>query len=83
MNYVLNRAGSGAISEICAEDDCDAISQATELLGGDPVAADQWDADGSDDDGGPMERLLFWENSHYAANDPGQNSIAQLTVVRS
>jgi len=81
-NYVLNFAGTGATSEIVADTDTDAISQAEELLGADVVSAEQWDADGTNDEGQRMERLLFWASEADAQNDPGARAIAQLTVVR-
>jgi hypothetical protein len=80
--YVLNYAGSGAVSEIVADSDMEAARIALDLIGGDAVAADQWDADGQNDDEEPMERLLIWACEEDSRDDPGAKAIAQLTVVR-
>lgn len=81
-SYVLNYAGSGATSEIYANNDTDAIIEAPLLLGEDTVEAAQWDADGCNDDGEPMKRILFWIDEQSAeSDDNGTRSIAQLTVV--
>lgn len=59
-----------------------AMDWLTDVLGlDDPVAADQWDADGRNDDGEPMKRLLFWASEEDAQDDSGANAIAQLSVV--
>lgn len=82
-SYVLNRVGGGQTSEIFAEDDIDAELQALALIGGDAVAAEQWDADGRNDDDQQMERLLLWSCEGDSINDDGARAVAQLTVVRA
>ena len=79
--YVLEHA-NGAKQTIEAEHDADAASEALEIIGDDAVAAEQWDADGTNDDGEPMERLLIWATEADAQDDPGANAVAELTVVR-
>lgn len=79
-SYVLSWS-DGATSEIMAADDDAAIEQATTILGGDPVIADQWDADGWNDDDEPCKRLLIWSDEASAENDDGKNAIAQLSTV--
>lgn len=80
-SYVLSYNGTGAISEIYADNDAQAICQALDLLGDDAVEADQWDSDGQNDEGEPCKRILFWGDEESAENDPGINSIAQLSTV--
>lgn len=80
-SYVLSWNGSGETSEIYAESDSQAIDQATEILGGSPVVADQWDADGYNGDDEPCKRILFWADEASAENDSGSNAIAQLSTV--
>ncbi len=80
--YVLNYAGSGAVSEIIADSDTEAERIALEQIGDDAVAAEQWDSDGTNDDGRPMERLLIWATEDESVNDDGAKAVAQLTVVR-
>ena len=79
--YVLNWAGSGATSEINADDDDDAIRQARLILGGSPVVADQWDANGWNEDDQPCKRILFWADEADAENDAGVNAVAQLSTI--
>lgn len=80
-SYVLSLADSGATSEIYADSDDAAIDQASSILGGDPVVADQWDDDGQNDDDEPCKRILFWADEESAENDAGAKSIAQLSTV--
>lgn len=80
-SYTLNFAGTGATSEIFAKDDQDAISQATLVIGGDPVVCDQWDSDGINDDDQPCKRLLIWASEEDADNDDGANAVAELSTV--
>lgn len=80
-SYVLSWAGSGATSEIFAKNDDDAVSQASDILGGEVVVADQWDSDGFNGEDEPCKRILFWANEEDADNDPGANAIAQLSTV--
>ncbi len=86
MSYVLEIASGGQTHEFAAADDYDAQQQALATLadlGYDrPVVAEDWTGDGTNDDGQPCERLLFWADEADAENDPGAASIAQLTVVR-
>ena len=82
-NYVLSWNGSGATSEINAQNDAAAIAEAAELIGGKPIVADQWDGDGLDDDDRPCKRILFWTTEDDAENDSGQNAIAQLSTTGS
>ena len=72
----------GHVTEIVADNDTEAEASALARFGDEAVAADQWDADGQNDDGQPMERLLIWETEEEADNDPGAKAIAQVTVVR-
>jgi hypothetical protein len=82
-SYVLEYA-NGAIDELCARDDDHAVSMALNILRDlghdDAVAADQWDSDGTNDDGEPMKRILIWSCEEDAQNDSGAKSIAQLTT---
>lgn len=86
MSYVLEIASGGQTHEFAADNDYDAEQQALATLADlgydDPVAADDWTGDGTNDDGQPCERLLFWASEADAENDPGTKGIAQLTVVR-
>lgn len=79
--YALEYA-DGRVSEIAADNDTDAEIAALARFGDDAVAADQWDADGTNDYGEQMERLLIWESEEESINDPGAKAVAQLTVVR-
>lgn len=81
-NYALNYAGTGAVSEIVADCDADAEQQALDLIGEGSVAAEQWDADGQNDVGDLMERLLIWACEGDSINDDGAKAAAQLTAVR-
>jgi hypothetical protein len=82
--YTLNFAGSGAVSEILADSDTQAIQTAESILeshGYDsPAWADQWDADGANDDGVDMERLLCWATEEDSIDDPGVRAIAYLSA---
>jgi len=80
--YALEMADGSGISEIVADNDTDAEAAALARFGEEAVAADQWDADGTNDDGDPMERLLIWDSEEDSIDDPGANAVAQLTVVR-
>ena len=79
--YALEYA-DGRVTEIVADDDPAAELAALARFGADAVAADQWDADGLNDDGLRCERLLIWACEDDARNDNGAKSVAQLTVVR-
>lgn len=80
-SYVLSFSGSGETSEINAANDDAAIKEAINLLGEDTVVAEQWDADGYNDDDKPCKRILFWADEESAENDAGANAIAQLSTV--
>lgn len=80
-SYTLNHASTGATSEINAETDAEAIDKAAQLLGGEPVVADQWDADGVNGDDEPCKRILFWADEDSADNDDGGNAIAELSTT--
>ena len=80
-SYTLNWSGSGATSEIHAANDAAAIAEAESIIGGDVVVADQWDADGTNDDDEPCKRILFWADEESADNDDGANAIAELSTV--
>ena len=75
--YTLELSG-GVTSTILAETDGDAIRQALAQMDGDAVVAEQWDADGWDDDDAPLKRILFWSSEEESEDDPGTKSIAQL-----
>ena len=83
--YYLSLNECGSISEIAANDDRDAISQATTILenqghdGESIVEGDDWCSDGSNDDGEPQERILFWASEEDAENDDGSKAIASLS----
>jgi hypothetical protein len=84
--YTLNMAGGGEVDEFFAAHDGAAEVEALRMLADrgypDAIPADQWDGDGTNDDGQPCERLLFWANADDAENDAGAKAIAQLCVVR-
>lgn len=80
-SYVLNMAGSGATSEIYADNDDAAIEQVKTILGSEIVICDQWDADGHNDDDEQCKRLLIWASEEDADNDDGKNAIAELSTV--
>lgn len=80
-NYALEYA-DGRVTEIVADNDTDAEFAALARIGDDAVAAEQWDADGCNDDERTCERLLLWSCEADSINDAGQKSIAKLTVVR-
>jgi hypothetical protein len=86
QSYTLNVADSGEVDEFFAKHDGAAEVEARRMLADrgypDAIPADQWDGDGTNDDGQPCERLLFWANADDAENDPGAKSIAQIEVVR-
>lgn len=82
-SYVLNWAGSGATSEIFADDDEAAIEAAKSRLGDDVVVAENWDSDGWNAADEPCKRLLFWATEEDADNDAGQNALAELSTVGS
>lgn len=77
--YVLGRV-DGSVTTIYEESDGEAILAAIGILGHDVVAAEQWDSDGSDDDGQPLKRILFWESEEDAQNDDGSRAIAALST---
>jgi hypothetical protein len=79
--YTLEYA-DGRITEIVADDDTSAELAALACLGDDAVAAEQWDADGHDDDGCRCERLLLWASEEDAEGDDGARAVASLTAVR-
>lgn len=81
-SYVLSIVGSGATSEIYADSDRAAIRQAKDLLGTCTVA-DQWDADGANDEGYACKRILFWACDEDGESDPGANAIASLSTTGS
>ena len=84
MNSYVIEFADGSISEHFCQDDEQAVQQALEILRDlghdDAVAADQWDANGVNDDGEPMKRILIWENKNDAKNDNGAKSIAQVVA---
>lgn len=92
-SYTLNYAGSGVCKEFFAPNDKEAIELAIGFIisGGncidddgnrfEPVAADQWDAAGYNDDDEPCKRILFWACEVDAENDNGAKSIAQVETV--
>jgi hypothetical protein len=88
MNSYVITTPNGELSERHFDSDSEAERWAIDWIGNvlgyeDAVAADQWDADGTNDDDEPMERLLFWASEEDAENDAGANAIAQLSVVRA
>jgi hypothetical protein len=88
--YYLSLNECGSISELVANDDRDAISQVTKILGYRSmilgthddetiVEGDDWCSDGVNDDGEPQERILFWASEEDAENDSGSKAIASLS----
>ena len=47
----------------------------------DPVAADQWAADGEDDDGHQRWRLLGWDCEQDAEDDDGTKSAGYVAYI--
>lgn len=78
--YTLEYA-DGRATDIVADDDTAAEQAALDRFGDDAVAAEQWDAYGTNDEGQPMKRLLIWESEDDAADDAGANAIAYLTII--
>lgn len=81
MSYAINHTHSGAVTEITADDDTAATAAVLAMLGRDVVIADQWDADGTNDDGVQCWRRLIWEDESSSENDDGANAVASLTRV--
>jgi len=84
-SYVLSWTDCGETVELNAKSDADAIAQAVDrVIGrqweGAPVVADQWDADGVNDDE-PCKRILIWADEESADNDDGQQAVAQLSTI--
>ena len=79
--YVLCYA-DGRVSQVVANSDTEAEAVALERFDHNAVAAEQWDADGTNDEGDPVERLLIWRSEAESVDDDGAKAIAQLTVVR-
>lgn len=85
--YYFELADSGTVSEWICENDTEATLMATDQLiaeGYDAeviVEADDWSADGVNDDGEQCYRLLFWGCLDESNNDSGANSIAQISRV--
>lgn len=85
--YFFELASSGEVSEWICDSDVDAVSQAVSRLerqgydAGEIVEADDWTADGLNDDGEQCYRLLLWACEEDAANDNGAKSIAQVSRV--
>jgi len=92
-SYTLNYAGSGVCTEFFAPNDKEALELAASMIVGgghcidndgnrsEPVIADQWDADGYNDDDEPCKRILIWACEADAENDNGAKSIAQVETV--
>lgn len=72
----------GQVVKIVADNDTEAETAALARFGDAAVAAEQWDAGGTSDDGEPIERLLIWETEEDSIDDPGAKAVAQLTAVR-
>ena len=84
--YTLEFNGTGEVAELnCDHGDEQAEQMARVILAGrgypDITFADQWDADGTDDDDQPCFRLLIWADGDAAENDSGLYSVAQLCRV--
>ena len=71
--YVL-RYSDGSVAHLAATCDTDAELEALGHFEVTAVASDQWDAAGS-------RRLLIWESEADAADDPGENAVAQVVAV--
>lgn len=87
QSYTLEFNGSGEVCEGRFDNDHAAQDWAESILenrgydSSDLVWADNWDANGQNDDGELCERLLVWAGEEDAQDDPGVNSVAQLTKV--
>lgn len=84
-SFVWEWAGSGEVSELDAATETEAIRQAEQLLeyrgyNRNAIRGD-WDADGENDNGERMVRMLFWASEADADNDAGANAIGQLTAI--
>lgn len=81
-SYTLNIAGTGECTEFFADSDAEAEIIAGRMLNRDGlVFADQWDADGVNDDDEPCKRLLVWASEEDAENDSGAKSLAQIETI--
>ena len=87
-SYTLNYANGGKCTEFFAENDEEAVELALcQIVAGgssycaEPVAADQWDQAGMNNDDGPCKRLLIWSDEASAENDSGANAIAQIETI--
>ncbi len=77
MSIVISYA-DGSVSEC---ENLDAAKGRIESDHPDCIYAEQWDADGVNDDGKTMERLLVWATEEDAENDPGANAVAQFERI--
>lgn len=73
----------GRTSDGCFDRDSDAqawVEAVLEQHGCDAseIVSGDWDAAGSNDDGSPLERMLFWADEEASNNDSGANAICQL-----
>lgn len=81
--YVLEFNGSGEVSEGQFRNDTEAqawVESVLEARGYDVelLVCGDWDADGKNDDGDQVYRLLYWANEADADADAGANAICQL-----
>jgi len=58
----------GMLTAFESVSDADAITFASQIIGGSPVAASEWQEAGLNDDDEPMLSLLFWADHETAGN---------------
>jgi hypothetical protein len=75
---VINYVGSGAVTECISVDDAMARieTQYPDADYGD------WEDNGRNDVGRPMERMLVWEDEASSEGDNGQAAVCEISRVR-
>jgi len=90
-SYVLSIAATGETFEGFHDGPAEAelwAQDKLEQLGYDPESESylyfkfgDWEADGFNDDGRPMARMLIWRCESDSVNDNGEKAIATVSVV--
>jgi hypothetical protein len=67
-SYMLVPINGGILTAFESASDAEAIAFASEVIGGSPVAAQEWQNAGLNDDDEPMLSLLFWADQETAGH---------------
>ena len=82
-SYVLNIVYTGAISEIFAEFDREAIDQAVDILGKDDVLVGKnWIDDGVNCHNEPCKKIWFWPVIPHLPLGEISHAVATLSTIK-